>query len=248
MAAEDPSLGHQPPPRLTMAAFWRDFSDEVLSLDRGLPWTFWQLLVRPGWLVRLYVDRRDPRVSRPVRYFLLGFVLLALMMGSRSPKGASDSLESIIRSGFGDAGGGAAVWTVLEHPVLLALVTIVPATASGLRLAYARHAPTFAEMWVFAVYVIAQVFVYWSLIGIGEVWLGERNAEAGAILPPIILVLPVACLMATCLEYFPEPGLGRVLRASLATLMALALTYGLVAAILVAAFQLGKHWPALFGA
>lgn len=228
-----------------MAAFWRDFSDEVFSLDRGLLWTFWQLLANPGQLIRRHVDQRDPRITRPVRYYLVGFLLLAVVFKDSAPL---DFLEDVIRNRLGDIGGGAAVWAVLQHMTLLALVTVVPAVACGLRIAYASHGPTFAEMWVFALFVIAQLFIYWAMFSIAMACLQGMQPEAGIFqfLPPVFIVVPVACLISSCLGYFPQPGAGRALRAILATALGMALIYAFSAAILVGAFQIGKHWPGLF--
>ena len=67
------------PPRLTMAHFWQDFSDEVLSVDRGVPWTFRRMTVNPGAAIRDFVVDRNARMTRPLRYFLIGFALYALL-------------------------------------------------------------------------------------------------------------------------------------------------------------------------
>lgn len=228
------------PPRLTMAMFWRDFADEVFSLDRGLPWTFWQMLVRPGQFIRLYIDQRDLRITRPVRYYLIGFVAAALVFQTTAP---TAEMAGMIRNGFGDQGGAAAVWMVLEHPALLALLTFVPGIACGLRIAYAVHRPTFAEMWVFAVFSIAQLLIVWAFASALIAMYSPLNFWLGI---PLLALTPVY-LVEVCLGYFPQPGVGRVLRAVLATALGIALVYAFSAAILIGAFQIGKHWPEVFG-
>ena len=239
MATADQPSGDEIPPRLTMAAFWRDFTDEVFSLDRGLPWTFWQLLVRPGWLIRRYVEARDPRITRPVRYYLVGFVLVALVFRATAPVA---QLERLVRSGLGSEAGGTAVWMVLEHMALVVLVTFVPAIACGLRAAYRVHGPTFAEMWVFAVFSVGQMLIYWALASA----VMHGYSPSRDLLAVLFVVFPPVYLMATCLGYFPQPGAGRAFRALLAAAAGAALIYAFAGAILVGAYQLGKHWPALF--
>ncbi len=240
MATSDSGGNRDAPQRLTMAAFWRDFSDEVFSLDRGLPWSFWQLLVRPGHFIRLYIEQRDPRATRPVRYYLVGFVAAALLFEATSPLA---ELEGLLRSGPGGEGGGAALWLVLQHAELLILLTFVPGIACGLRLAYGVHRPTFAEMWVFAVFAVAQLLIVWAatsaLTAIYprlDVWLGI----------PLLVLTPVYLVVA-CLGYFPQPGAGRALRAVWASVLGFSLSYAIGAAIAVGALQIGKQWPGIFG-
>lgn len=239
MATPDSDDDHAAPERLTMAAFWRDFSDEVFSLDRGLPWSFWQLLVRPGQFIRLYIEQRDPRATRPVRYYLVGFVAAALLFEATSPFA---ELEGLLRSG-GNMSGGAALWLVLQHAELLILLTFVPGIACGLRLAYGVHRPTFAEMWVFAVFAVAQLLIVWAatsaltaLYPWLDVWLGI----------PLLVLTPVYLVVA-CLGYFPQPGAGRALRAAWASALGFSLSYAIAAAIAVGALQAGRQWPAILG-
>jgi hypothetical protein len=227
------------PPRLTMQAFWRDFGDEVFSLDRGVPWTFVRLLRNPGAAIRAYVVDRDARTTRPLRWFLIGFALLALAFGR---VGGAGDLGELIRDATGDRDGAAAMWVVLQHILWLLLFTVPPAIAGGLRIAFARHAPSFAEMWVFALYACGQLLVYAAGVLLLPRWPGLDLLGAVAMVagPPVFLLV-------ACLGYFPQPGLGRVLRGALAAVLGGAFTLGAIAGVLWTAFHLGKAFPGVFG-
>lgn len=226
-----------PPPRLTMKAFWRDFGDEVLSLERGLPWTFWQMCRSPGALIRRYVDERDPRVVRPLRWFLLGFALMAVVFQS---VGGTESAQSGFRTGLAgrseDEAIAQALWTVMSHLQWVLLGAVFPAGAHALTVVYRRHGPEFAEMWVFCLYLAGQVLGVWALLLAFDHYL-ELPGVAQA-----MLAMPAAWLIAACLGYFPGRGPAGWLRAVAALLLAAALTMLLVvgAVMLVLLFNLAR--------
>lgn len=227
-----------PPPRLTMRAFWRDFGDEAFSLDRGLSWTFARLTRNPGAAIRAYVVDRDPRMTRPLRYFLVGFALLALVFGTTP---GIDGIGQLLRVATGDPGGGAAIWAVLQHALWLLLFTVPTSIAAGLRAAFVRHAPSFAEMWVFALYCCGHLLFAWAAT-LGLAWGFDLD-----VLPAItMLVLPPAFLIVASLGYFPDPGAGRVLRAALGAALSGGFAIALIAGVLWVAFHVGKAWPGLF--
>ncbi len=202
------------PPRLTMAAFWRDFGDEVLSLDRGLPWTFMQMLLRPGLLVRRYVLDRDARVVRPLRYFLIGFALLAV---SAQISGAAGAALHGFERGFTQQNGAgpesAAIVAVLSQVQWLLLGIGMPAMAAALlRLNHAQQ-PNFAEMWVLSMFVTGHSLLLWAL----PMLLGEQMP---AIVLPLMLLVPPFWFVSTATGYFTGSLAARIFRALLAMMLA----------------------------
>lgn len=225
------------PPRLTMKAFWRDFGDEVFSLERGLPWTFWQLCRSPGALIRRYVDQRDPRVVRPLRWFLLGFALMAIVFQS---VGGTESAQAGFRTGLAgrddEAAMAQAIWTVMSHLQWVLLGAVFPAGAHALTVVYRRHGPEFAEMWVLCLYLAGQVLGVWALLLASESYLQiPGTAQA-------MLAMPAAWFIAACLGYFPGRGPAGWVRAVGALLLAAALTMLLVvgAVMVVLVFNLSR--------
>jgi len=232
-----PSSPTDPPPRLTMNAFWRDFGDEVFSLERGLPWTFWQLCRSPGALVRRYVDQRDPRVVRPLRWFLLGFALMALVF--QSVGGAESAQEGfhVGLAGRSDQDAMAqAIWSVMANLQWVLLGAVFPAGAHALTVVYRRHEPEFAEMWVFCLYLAGQVLGVWALLLAFDQFLAVPGIAQA------MLAMPAVWFIAACLGYFPGRGPSRWLRAVGALLLAAALTMLLVvgAVMLVLLFNLAR--------
>ncbi len=215
MASElDPVSEAATPARLTMAAFWRDFGDEVLSLDRGLPWTFWQMLVRPGATVRRYVQQRDARVVRPLRYFLIGFAVLALFS---QITGAGSAALGGFERGFTGAHGpgpeGGAILAVMSQVQWLLLGTCMPAMAYALYRLYRVHGPNFAEMWVLAMFVTGHCLLLWAL----PITLGDHLP---AFLFVLMSLLPPGWFVATAVGYFPGPLGARFVRALAAMALA----------------------------
>lgn len=221
-----------------MQAFWRDLGDEAFSLDRGLPWTFVRMTRNPGATIRAFVVDRDPRITRPLRYFLIGFALLALTFGLEP--GVAD-LGDMIREASGDVGGGAAIWAVMGQLLWLLLFTVPPSIAAALRLAFARYGPGFAEMWVFALYCCGHV-MFFGAAAIGLAQMFKLDLVAAV----TMVVLPPALLLVGCLGYFPQSGAQRALRGALAVLLSGAFSIALIGGVLWCAFHVGRAWPEWF--
>ena len=179
-----------------------------------------------------------PRLTRPLRYFLVGFALLALAFAGTA--GDAD-VGDLLRDAAGDAGGGAAIWAVLRHGLWLLLFTVPPSIAVALRVAFARHGPGFAEMWVFALYCCGHLFCFWAAT-LGFAWVSHLDMVPAVAL----LVLPPVLLLVACLGYFPQPGALRVGRAALAVLLSGGFSAALIAGVLWCAFHLGRAWPDAF--
>ncbi|MBY4595037.1 DUF3667 domain-containing protein [bacterium BD-1] len=213
--APDPA----PPERLTMAAFWRDFGDEVFSLDRGLPWTFLRMFRGPGALVRDYVVVRDRRIVRPLRFFLVGFALLALVF---SLAGGVESARAGFYAGFdGQAPGvAAAIWWLLSQVQLLLVLVVLPAGAMALDRVYRGHGPSFAEMWVLCLFVAGQAMAVAALLFALDEWSHVPG------MGPLLLLQAPAWFLATAIGYFPGASWPRrTLRAAAALALAAVLCF-----------------------
>ena len=137
---------HKP---LTLRELWQQLADELFSLERGLPYTIVQLFRAPGATVRRYVVERDPRVTRPVRYFALPGTLFAALILALRPR--LDRLDGAVR----DARDAAVADFAYEHMLLLAVVGVV-ATALAVWLVFRSRRPTLVEEAVLATYANAQ--------------------------------------------------------------------------------------------
>lgn len=65
--------------RLSFADIRRDFFDNVFNVHRGLPFTIWNLLIRPGKVGREYLDGRRKTYTNPVRYLIIALAIQAFV-------------------------------------------------------------------------------------------------------------------------------------------------------------------------
>ena len=139
--------GEQRP--LTLRELWQQLVDELFSLERGFPYTLLELFRAPGRTVRRYVLERDPRITRPVRYFFIPGTLFAAVVVALRPR-----LEALGEVAPGSQEAAAADFAY-EHLLPLALAGIV-AGALATWLVFRRHRPTLVETLVLSTYVNAQ--------------------------------------------------------------------------------------------
>jgi hypothetical protein len=210
------SIDPAPPERLTMAAFWRDLGQEAFSLDRGLPWTVLEMFRRPGALVRDYVVTRDARIVKPLRHFLVGFALLALVFSLAG--GAASFREGLFEGASGRGrDASAALWWLLGHVQVVLVLVVMPAGALALERVYRRHGPTFAEMWVLCLFVAGQAMMVAALLfALGE-WLHVPGMGL------LLLLQPPVWFVATTMGYFTEASWPRRLACAAAALALAAL-------------------------
>ncbi len=108
------------PTRLSTRTFLGEIVDEVFSLDRGLPWTFRELLRHPGTVIRRYVEWRDSRLTRPLRYLLVALALAAIAFHLLEISGAGVSkFEAGFKRVNDDAAAAAIAVGMLKHFDLL---------------------------------------------------------------------------------------------------------------------------------
>lgn len=220
-----------PPPRLTMPAFWHEVAEGMFNLERGLPWTFWRMLVAPGRLIRGFVVDRDPRIVRPVRYFLVCFSIAALVFGLVG--GEADTLEGFNEDSVeAPSGDDAVIWWVMSQVQWLLLIAVVPAFAAALRVAFASARPNYAEMWVFSLYFTGQTLLVGTVFMAFD-WIAEWPEWVG-------LAIPAWIFVAACLGYFAMPWPGRLARTLLALAIAATLVAAFLAAVMYAALQIAR--------
>jgi hypothetical protein len=186
------------PPRLTLSSFFHDAADELLSADRGMPYTFLTLFRAPARVVREYIDWRSTRVTKPLRYFLIAVLLVnvaAAIAGwtvakpDTSPAAAStttaaDAKQSSKEERVAKSIGASAQWWVENH-VDWALLLAVPFLALACRRTFRAQGYNFAEFWVLALYGTAQAYLVIGLGGILlKLGLGVPDYASLALAPP----------------------------------------------------------------
>ena len=105
-----------------------DLPHSVWHVDKGLAFTFWQLLTRPGLTIRGYLAGQRTRQFRPVSYLLLMVGLAALVMSAFQ----SDLQQAMLTSQPTTAGSPPVALMsvvmdrflsiIIKHPYLMQLV------------------------------------------------------------------------------------------------------------------------------
>ena len=233
------------PPRLSAQVFLDDLMDALFSLDRGLPWTLWQLLRRPGWVARRYVDWRDPRLVRPFRLVLALFAATALILHLNGDladfrAGFAEGMAADAGTRDGPARGAL---VVLGRFDLVLLLCWVPACALAFRSSHASLQPNLAEAVVFALFALAHglLLLLPAVLLLGLVpqalWSGGRGPDAMLWLA-VLLLVPLIALLRAAHGYARPEGVG-VGRALACALQASVLAGLLLVAVLLVAMGLG---------
>ncbi|MCB1566556.1 MAG: DUF3667 domain-containing protein [Lysobacteraceae bacterium] len=211
------------PPRITTRAFIREMSAEALDFDQGLLHTFVSLCSSPGQTMRRWIIDRDPRLTKPFRYFLI-MVALALVVqklaGLAEVPTVDDAgqfwvdAQQLSQAGSADESGQAAQGTEMvargviflrtEHRELLMLM-IIPFAALGLWATNRRERWYFAEYWVALTYAYATSYFLQSLF---EALLAPLTSQHLV----IARVAMYGLLVLMLLRLHPRPLPGAILR------------------------------------
>lgn len=203
-----------------MRAFFADVSDQLFSLDHGVPWTLGQLFRRPGPAIRSYIENRDPRMTKPLRlavivlaiitlaYFLVGFGdKFAASLAAKGARSSADTATSAMAR---------ALTSFFGHFDLMVLLCWVPAVGAAIQRRYPEGALNAAEAFVFGLYTLplASIFVQ------PAVWLTVVGGRSYVLLALACLMWPVA---HAAYGYFGAPfAAWRAFSASLLMIVCLA--------------------------
>ena len=64
--------------RLTFKSIIADFLDTVFNLDKGFLYTFWNLLKRPGFVTRSFINGKRKNFTNPTKYLIIATAIQAL--------------------------------------------------------------------------------------------------------------------------------------------------------------------------
>jgi hypothetical protein len=208
------------PARLSVAEFARDVADELFHADRGLPYTVAMLTLRPQLLLRRWLEQRDPRCTRPFRYFLIVGALAVVAFVDGAREGAPGAIEILRLFGaagnpreFGYAAGflSGRLWGESPQWTLLLLT---PFLAAWLSLLHGAARLNLAEAWACSLYAVGHALLFGSVLALlarlglplpvapavilvaslAWVWIasGAVRADASERLIPALLAAPLA--------------------------------------------------------
>lgn len=170
-----PACG-QPTPirRIDWRFLGEEFEHGVLNMDRGILYTLKQLMLRPGQLVRGYIEGRRTGIVKPVSLLLILAAAVVVtteylvggdVMGSAFFAGAADGM----RAG-GDPGAArvaeaySSVHAWMNQHFAATTLLLIPIEAAMLRLSFGRMGRlNYPEWMVITAFLTAQTFVLWGL-------------------------------------------------------------------------------------
>ena len=140
--------------RLSVRSLTVEFVAQKLSLQRGFLRTFWELCIRPGGMIRDYVNGRRQRYTNPVGYLTLATAASLLLRPFWHEQYAQSLYAGAAADPLGQAWVEAMLW-LDRYPLASALLVSV-LFAPLLRLFFGKRT-TLAEAAAFSFYVFAQV-------------------------------------------------------------------------------------------
>lgn len=177
-------------PRLSAQAFFADVADELFSLDRGVPYTLGQLLIRPGATIRRYIVARDARLTKPFRLVVICLAVVAALVHL---SGIGDSFLHDFNNAASrpvDANASAfraAMNAVTGNLDVMLVLCWVPAIAAGVQSLYKRHQLNYAEVFVFGLYTLPLMLLWLVPMLLLIAWSGD----APGWLLPVLAMTPV---------------------------------------------------------
>ncbi|UNK56500.1 DUF3667 domain-containing protein [Pseudoxanthomonas daejeonensis] len=172
-----PACGQATPAhRIDWHFMLHEFEHSVLHMDRGILYSLKELMLRPGRLMRDYLEGRRARQAKP---FLLLMVMAAVIVflgkllfdghlvesslpafysGGMSPGAEAEAVQVALANGLATVSAwmnrNYAVWTLL----------LIPVEALALRLAFfGVRRLNYPEWLVITAFLTVQMFVFWGL-------------------------------------------------------------------------------------
>jgi hypothetical protein len=156
---------------LTLRVVWRWFAHDVLDFDGGLLRAMREMLIRPGAMIRSYVQGQRERYGNPFTYLFLS-VALSLIIWTLLADPVAEQMKVMIaenaKSLTNFSAAQKARWIELQ-------VGLVPYTAqialamcllfvASLRLLFRKSGYNFAEIFVFGLFSTGQIFLVYSVL------------------------------------------------------------------------------------
>lgn len=222
-----------------MRVFFADLGDELFSLDRGLPWTFLRLSFNPGRNIRHYIEWRDPRLAKPLRYLLVCLALAAIALhlsgfDTQALAGIEEGFTDTTSDGVGE--GVHALIVALSRLDLILPLAWLPATAMAVHRVYGDARINLAEAFVLGMYVLAQLSLVMAVL-----FVTVPHFVGPSAIGLLLVFLPPIYFAWVCAGYF-DTERRRVLRATLASLTAFLALWVLVIAFVIAVVVVQPWW------
>jgi hypothetical protein len=214
--------------RVTFHAILHDIPHSVFHIDKGLFYTFWQMLYMPGKLVKNYVDGKRVKYFAPLAYlFLLSAISSFVSHYTEHSITAGSNMPSGIL--FPEVGR-----FFRQYPALM-FCLLTPFISIWSWLFNLKSGYNYWENLILNIYLIAQFNIAYILFRLAKMW---HWYDSGNVTPVIILFL--AYITFAYAQFYNRPvSLGRVLNN---IVMFLCIAFTLLNGLMLTGFMTPWWW------
>lgn len=217
-----PACGQSTPAhRIDWHFLGHELEHSVLHMDRGILYSLKGLMLRPGHLMRDYVEGRRGGQVKPLMLLMImaAVVVLAskfLLQGDVIGSAMSAGGEGVVKANAGAqidpalmAKAGAAAEEWMNHHFAAFTLLLLPLEALAFKLSLHRQGnPNYPEWLVITAFLTAQTFVLWALAVPLQRWFPQT--------PAWVLLVAIAYSVFSLVQFFhPYPRWKSALRALL---------------------------------
>lgn len=208
-----PACG-QPTPahRIDWHFLGHELEHSVLHMDRGVLYTLKQLMLRPGHLIRDYIEGRRLGVVKPLLLVMLTGAAATLMAhyaldGDALGSSFTQGVEAGMHQGNANAKQAEAAATMMKvfgfvkdwmnsHLTLITLL-VLPVQAAAFKLTFRRFKQiNYPEWLVITSFLTAQLFVVWAVFMPLQRWWSDAQVA--------MILLAVTLNLISLTQVFPE--------------------------------------------
>lgn len=181
-----PACG-QPTPvhRIDWHFLGHELEHSVLHMDRGILYSLKELMLRPGHLMRAYIEGRRANQAKPLLLIMVMAAVVVFLTKYLLGEGIMDGMTASIPASGAEVSEAIAAamkatelvtaWTN-QYFALFTLV-LLPLEAAAFRLSFGRFAGfNYPEWLVITAFLTVQAFVFWVLMLLLHRWLPQPQA------------------------------------------------------------------------
>ena len=152
--------------KITLSTLTRDFSEDVLQVNKGFFYTITQLFTRPGHSIREYLDGKRKIHYRPITYLVVLstlYFLIAKLTGSNT--WMNDAIEGFVR-GANDTNGESEIsWAVtfLADNYAYTTLLLLPVFAFASYICFPKKDINYLEHIVLNAFITGQQAIIYAL-------------------------------------------------------------------------------------
>ena len=227
-----PACG-QPTPahRIDWHFLGHELEHSVLHMDRGILFSIKNLMLRPGHLMRDYIEGRRANQVKPLLLLMIMAALVVLLskyfmggdvIGTSTLDGYSDAMKANANTQFDPSllvSAAAKVYAWMNLHFTATTLLLLPFEAAAFWLAFRRVGNlNYPEWLVIVAFLTVQVFVFWAVLILLQRWVAQAQLW--------VVVFSFVYTLLSLAQYFREyPRWKTMLRAVLGFMIFMAMNY-----------------------